>query len=66
MSTKSKWTTLVASAFGGGTLFHFGCLGGFGEGSLGDFWDGFFNTGWPAGNRWANILLDVLNEELFG
>lgn len=53
-----KWLTLSALLFGGGTLFQSGCLG--------QFWDGFWNTGWPTDNPWINIGIDVLNEELFG
>lgn len=36
------------------------------NGCLGDFWAGFFNTGWPADNMWLNLTVDILNEELFG
>jgi hypothetical protein len=53
-----KWMTLVAATLGGGTLFQSGCLN--------DFFGGFFNTGWPTDNRWLNLAIDVLNEELFG
>lgn len=60
---KKKWMTLIALSFGG-SLFHFGCLGG--GGSFGDFWSGFWNEGWPGGNRWLNLTIDILNEELFG
>lgn len=62
-----KWLTLSAALFGGATLFQGGCLGfgGF-DGFLGDFWSGFWNTGFPTDNQWINIGLDVLNEELFG
>lgn len=57
MNKKSflKWSALL---FGGATLFQSGCLG--------DFWDGFFNSGWPTHNRAVNIAIDVLKEELFG
>lgn len=58
MTKKSKWLTLSAALFGGATLFQSGCLG--------DFWAGFWNSGWPTDNRWLNIAIDVLNEELFG
>lgn len=54
-----KWSVLL---LGGGSLFH--SFGG-GSGCLGDFWGGFWNTGWPTNNRWINVALDVLNEELF-
>ncbi len=58
---KAKWYKLGAILLGGGTLFQFGgCL------NLEDFWQGFWNTGWPTDNRWLNIAIDVLNEELFG
>jgi hypothetical protein len=73
MSKKSKWLMLGAALFGGSTLFHSGCLsfgglGGLGgvDGFFGDFWSGFWNTGFPTNNQWLNIGLDVLNEELFG
>ena len=55
---KAKWFKLCASLLGGATLLQNGCLG--------DFWDGFWNTGWPTDVRWLNIAIDVLNEELFG
>ena len=55
---KKKWITFVALTFGGSTLFQSGCLG--------DFWKGFFNEGWPSDNRWLNLTIDILNEELFG
>jgi hypothetical protein len=53
-----KWVILAAAAFGGGTLFQSGCLGG--------FWDGLLGRGWPTHNLWINVGWDVLNEELFG
>ncbi len=53
-----KWLTLGAMAFGGATLFQNGCLG--------SFWQGLFNSGFPAENRVLNVALDVLQEELFG
>ncbi len=53
-----KWIALATMAFGGATLFQNGCLG--------DVWQGFLNDGWPTNNRWINIAVDVLNEELFG
>jgi hypothetical protein len=55
MKRKSKWYAMTAMLFGGATLFQ-GCLGG--------FWDGFFN-GWPS-NGTFSLIIDVLNEELFG
>ena len=68
MRRKSKWYTMTAMLFGGGTLFQLGgCGSGFGGGlggGLGGFWNGFFN-GWP-GDPWLNLAIDVLNEELFG
>lgn len=54
-----KWLSLSALLFGGATVFQ-GCLFG------GGFWDAMWNTGWPSNNRWLNIGIDVLNEELFG
>lgn len=56
---QKKWYTLTALLFGGATVFQ-GCL------NWGGFWDGFWNTGWPTDNRWLNIGIDVLKEELFG
>ncbi|MBL8880425.1 MAG: hypothetical protein JNG88_15030 [Phycisphaerales bacterium] len=57
MLKKVKFALLTAITTG--TLFHTGgCLGG--------FWNGFFNDGFPTNNRWINVALDVLNEELFG
>lgn len=53
----SKWFALAA-LFGGGTLFQSGCLN--------QFWSGLFNTGWPTENRWLNVAIDIVNEELFG
>lgn len=55
---KSKMITLAAMLLGGATLFQNGCLGA--------FWDGFFNSGFPTNNRWLNLAIDILNEELFG
>lgn len=52
-----KWITLSVLLFGGATVLN-GCLN--------SFWQGFFNKGWPSNNRYLNIGLDVLNEELFG
>jgi len=53
-----KWAAL---AFGGATVMAWG-----GSGCLGPVWQGFWNTGWPTDNRWLNLGIDVLNEELFG
>ncbi len=58
MSRKTKWATLATMLVGGATIFQSGCLGG--------FWNGFFSDGWPADNRWLNLGIDILNEELFG
>lgn len=58
---RKKWMKFAALTFGGATLFHSGgCL------DLGGFWKGFFNEGWPSDNRWLNLTIDILNEELFG
>lgn len=54
---KAKMYTMAALLLSGTTVFA-GCLGG--------FWDGFFNSGWPTDNRWLNIGIDVVKEELFG
>lgn len=56
MSKKAKWLTLSLLA-GGGMLFN-GCLSA--------FWNGMWNTGWPTDNRWINLALDIVNEDLFG
>ena len=53
-----KWLKVSALLVGGAMLFSNGCLGA--------FWDGMWNTGWPTGNLWLNVLIDVLNEELAG
>lgn len=54
---KAKMYALAALALSGATIF---------QGCLGSFWDGFFNSGWPTDNRWLNIGIDVVKEELFG
>jgi len=56
--SKKLWLKAGALLVGGAVLFQNGCLSA--------FWDGFWNTGWPTDNRWMNILIDVLNEELAG
>lgn len=48
----------ISALIAGATLFQSGCLGA--------YFDGFFNTGWPTGNRWLNLGIDVLKEELGG
>lgn len=58
MNLKAKWTMLLASLVSGATVLQNGCLN--------SFWDGFFNSGWPTDNRWLNLTIDILNEELFG
>jgi hypothetical protein len=58
MNTKKFWSLVALTA--GGFAMQFGC-GGFNS-----FWKGFFNEGWPTNSREINILIDVLNEELFG
>ena len=60
MIKKSTWLKLGAMLLGGATLFSNGCL------NLQDFWDGFWNTGWPTDSRWLNVAIDVLQEDLFG
>jgi hypothetical protein len=57
---KKSWMKLGAIVVSGATLFQ---LGG---GCLNQFWRGFFNEGWPSDNRWLNLTIDILNEELFG
>ena len=58
MTKKSTWLKLGAMLMSGGLLLSNGCLG--------DFWAGFWNTGWPTEARWLNIAIDVLQEDLFG
>jgi len=55
---KRKLYVFAAMLFGGATIFQSGCLTAFVQ--------GFFNTGWPGDDRRLNIIIDVLNEELFG
>jgi hypothetical protein len=52
-----KWAALM---LGGATVLQSG-----GFGCLNTVWDGFWNTGWPTENRWLNLGIDILNEELF-
>jgi len=52
-----KWVTLSALLAGGAMLL---------TGCLGSFWQGLWNTGWPADNQWMNIAIDVANEAIFG
>jgi hypothetical protein len=54
---KSTWLKLSAMSLAGGLLL---------SGCLAQFWDGFWNTGWPTDNRWLNIAIDILQEDLFG
>lgn len=54
---KSTWLKLAAMSLAGGMLL---------SGCLAQFWDGFWNTGWPTDNRWLNIAIDILQEDLFG
>lgn len=56
MTKKSKWVTLALLA-GGAVVF---------EGCLGAFWNGLWNTGWPAGNKWLNLAIDIVNESVLG
>ena len=58
MSKKPTWLKLGAMLAGGGMLFQHGCLA--------DFWQGFWSTGWPTDNRWLNLAVDILQEDLFG
>lgn len=58
---KSKWIALSAMLLGGATLFS----GGGGCGFSG-FGRGLLSTGWPSNNRWLNLAIDILNEDLFG
>ena len=50
-----KWLKLSALLVGGAMLF---------EGCLQAFWQGMWNTGWPTENRYINLIIDILNEEL--
>lgn len=58
MTKKSKLFALAALVLGGSTVFQSGCLSG--------FWGGLVGRGWPTENRWLNLGIDILNEELFG
>lgn len=53
---KSKWIKLTALLAGGSVVL---------QSCLGDFVDGLFNTGWPTDNRWINIAIDVIKEDVF-
>lgn len=55
---KRKFYVLATLLLSGASLFQSGCLTAFAQ--------GFFNTGWPGDDRRLNIVIDVLNEELFG
>jgi hypothetical protein len=57
MNKKSTWLKLSAMVITGGMLLGNGCWG--------YFWQGFFNTGWPADKRWLNVLIDVIKEDIF-
>jgi len=57
MTKKSKWLKLSATLVGGGMLLGNGCWGA--------FWQGFMNTGWPTDNRWLNIAIDIIKEDIF-
>lgn len=59
MTNKMKWLALSAVTVVG-TVMNSG-----GFGCLSPVWDGFLN-GFPTNNRWLNIGLDVLKEELLG
>lgn len=48
----------ISALVAGATLFQTGCLGA--------FFDGFFNSGWPTNNRWINLGIDILKEEIGG
>ena len=54
---RAKWISITGMLAGGALLLQNGCLG--------SFWDGF-RTGWPSDNRFFNIAVDILNEQLFG
>jgi hypothetical protein len=55
-----KWIALIAATIGGATLLQGSCL------NLGGIWRGMLAEGWPSDNRWLNLTIDILNEELFG
>ncbi len=55
--SKRKLYTLTALLLGGATLLSNGCLSA--------FWQGMWNTGWPAHNRWLSLGWDILQENLF-
>lgn len=50
---KAKWMSLSVLVAAGALVS---------EGCLAAFWDGFWNSGWPANNRWVNLAYDVLVE----
>ncbi len=52
MNWKTKRLVLTALAVSSGT-FLTGCLGA--------LWQGW-SAGWPAGNRWLNLALDIAKE----
>jgi hypothetical protein len=53
-SHRFAWLTLLAS---GSLLLQGSCLG--------SFWQGV-TRGFPAGNRWLNVAIDVAHEVLLG
>lgn len=57
MSKKSKWLALASIMASGAMLLQNGCLN--------SFWKGLWNTGWPTDNRWLNIAIDIIKEDIF-
>lgn len=53
---KVKLVVLSAALLGGATLF---------EGCVSAFWQGLWKTGFPADNKWIDLTLDILREDLF-
>jgi hypothetical protein len=53
----SKKKLVTFAALLSGTVFATGCLSA--------FWQGMWNTGWPAHNRWLSLGWDILQENLF-
>jgi hypothetical protein len=57
MTKKSTWLKLSAILVAGGVLL--------GDGCLASFWEGFWQSGWPTDNRWLNLAIDIIKEDIF-
>jgi hypothetical protein len=58
VNKKAKWFSLASVIASGAMLFQGGCL------NWNGFWNGLWNAGWPTENRWLNIAIDILKEEI--